>query len=274
MVLSYPSQQHVDRLLKELINGVSSANVDASRHIVFLQGEHNLSRHDTDRELPFRQESNFHYLTGSLIESSTLVIDLPLNNGVLGKATRKLFIPQATAEASLWSVPPPSLEVAASRCGFSKEEMGYSGINDEPYVMNLLGNAQKTTVVHVLTTKLLDPFYPQPSSWLTQLWDPKNEYAPFFTSEFLLKALQRARLIKTSQEIEYIREANRITSGAHEVVMKELGRFARRRDVNAIGPDGKTPATKRTGKEGLTEWEIESEADAEAVFVATCKRAG
>ena len=270
----YPSQQHLDRFITELVGEVASAKVDATRHIIFLQGEHGLNRHDTDRELPFRQESNFHYLTGSLIASSTLVIDLAVEGGKPGPATRKLFIPEATAEASLWSIPPPSLDVAASQCGFSREDMGYSGAEDEQYVKELLGNAEKTTLVHVISTKPLEPLYPQVPSWLCELFDAKDEHAPFFTSEYLLRALHRARLIKTPQEIEYIREANRITSGAHEVVMRELGRFARRRDVNVVGPDGKVSTNKRTGKEGLTEWEIESEADAEAVFVATCKRAG
>ena len=270
----YPSQQHLDRLIKELVQEVASTKVEASRHIVFLQGEHGLNRHDTDRELPFRQESNFHYLTGGLVASSTLIVDLPLEGGKPGSVARKLFIPEATAEASLWSIPPPSLDVAATRCGFSRTDMGYSGEEDEQYLKELLGNAEKTTLVHVLSTKPLDPLYPQFPSWLSEMFDSKDERAPFFTSEYLLRALHRARLIKTPQEIEYIREANRITSGAHEVVMRELGRFARRRDVNTVGPDGKVSVTKRTGKEGLAEWEIESEADAEAVFVATCKRAG
>jgi Xaa-Pro dipeptidase len=274
MISSYPSQEHLNRLVKELVAVVDTAQLNVSRHIIFLQGEHGLNRHDTDRELPFRQESNFHYLTGSLIASSTFVVDIPLNEGSAGAVSRKLFIPQETAEASLWSIPPPSLDVAAKQCGFERESMGYSGSDDESHFKGILENADKTTIVHVLSNKLLDPLYPHPSSWLTELWDSKNEYAPFFTSEYLLKGLHRARLVKTSQEIEYIREANRITSGAHEVVMRELGRFARRRDVNTVGADGKVEATKRTGKEGLTEWEIESEADAEAVFVATCKRAG
>lgn len=274
MTSPYPSQQHLDGFIGKLVQEVASAKVEASRHIVFLQGEHGLNRHDTDRELPFRQESNFHYLTGSLIASSTLVVDINIEGGKLGSTTRKLFIPEATAEASLWSIPPPSLDVAAEQCGFSKDEMGYSGEEDEKYVKELLGNAEKTTLVHVMSTNPLEPLYPQVPSWLGQLFDAKDEHAPFFTSEYLLRALHRARLIKTRQEIEYIREANRITSGAHEVVMRELGRFARRRDVNTVGKDGKVSGTKRTGKEGLTEWEIESEADAEAVFVATCKRSG
>lgn len=217
------------------------------------------------------QEANFHYVTGSLVPSSTLIVDLPVNAEQSIKATRKLFIPKEDAESSLWSIPPPSLETAAAECGFDLDEMGYTGTEDADYLKNLIRNADDKTLVHVFSTNPLDPQWPLPAPWLSNLYAPENELHPFFTSEYLLTAMQRARLTKSPLEIEYIREANRITSGAHQVVMKELGRFAKRR---AAAQDESGSLVKRTGKEGLTQWEIESEADAEAVFVATCKRSG
>lgn len=48
--------------------------------------------------------------------------------------------------------------------------------------------------------------------------------------------------------------------------MRELGRFAN----DKAGIDFK----ERSGRELLSEWKIESEGDAEAVFVAACRRAG
>jgi Xaa-Pro dipeptidase len=78
-------------------------------------------------------------------------------------------------------------------------------------------------------------------------------------------------MIKTEYEIELIREANRISSGAHEVLMRELGRYAKKR-VAAEG--GNIGEKERTGKEGIVEWEVESEGDAEALFVAACRRMG
>lgn len=86
--------------------------------------------------------------------------------------------------------------------------------------------------------------------------------------EYLLKALHLARLTKTTAEIELIREACRISSGAHEVVMRELGRYAKKRALGDI------PKQERTGKEAPRDWEVESEGDAEAVFVAACRRSG
>lgn len=80
-------------------------------------------------------------------------------------------------------------------------------------------------------------------------------------------------MIKTEYEIELIREANRISSGAHEVLMRELGRYAKRRaDAGSTGSNGKEK--ERSGKEGITEWEVESEGDAEALFLASCRRMG
>jgi Xaa-Pro dipeptidase len=84
------------------------------------------------------------------------------------------------------------------------------------------------------------------------------------SSEYLLTALHIARLTKTPFEVDLMREANRISSNAHEVLMRTLGKFAQAR----------TGKGQRTGKELLAEWEIEGEADAEAVFVAACRRQG
>ena len=88
------------------------------------------------------------------------------------------------------------------------------------------------------------------------------------TTEHLLTALHIARLTKDEAEIDLIRVANRISSAAHEMLMHELGRFSLRRADKAF------TARQRTGKEGVTEWEVESEGDAEAVFVAACRRSG
>ena len=86
----------------------------------------------------------------------------------------------------------------------------------------------------------------------------------------LREALHIARMIKTDYEIELIREANWISSGAHEVLMRELGRYAKKRSEAA----GSGKEKERSGKEGITEWEVESEGDAEALFVASCRRMG
>jgi len=102
------------------------------------------------------------------------------------------------------------------------------------------------------------------------------------TDEYLFRALALARLIKTEGELELMRKASDISSRAHEVVMRLLGKGV------------KTPpcATKPTGVIMPADWLIEKEvrdtcyiiaymhfahrwqSEAEAVFVATCRREG
>jgi Xaa-Pro dipeptidase len=180
----------------------------------------------------------------------------------------------------MWSVPPPTLEVAAKDCGFSMSEIGYTEQEDESFFSELLSSGAKgsdekdSTVIHLFSLNPADLSYPKLPTWLAKhLEDPSLRGQ--FTADHLQKALHRARLIKTEQEIGFIREACKITSIAHEVVMRELGKFARKRDVSqAQGQTQSDAKKKRSGKEGLGEWEIESEADAEAVFVASCRRFG
>jgi Xaa-Pro dipeptidase len=139
----------------------------------------------------------------------------------------------------MWSVAPLSLDEA--RVTIESDQI--SLISDLDAAMKGL------EVIHVLPHTLEYP--PLPPLQTTS------------EDRYLLEALHRARLVKDEEEIELIREANRISSGAHEVLMRELGRYAQKRRVK-----------ERNGKAGIIDWEVESETDAEALFVATCKRAG
>lgn len=49
----YPAKAHADKVASQLPGGV-----------FYLKGDTHHLRHDTDMELPFRQESNFFYVTG------------------------------------------------------------------------------------------------------------------------------------------------------------------------------------------------------------------
>lgn len=157
-------------------------------------------------------------------------------------------MPPADPLVTMWSVAPPTLKEA--RAKFDSDEIQYT-TDLEPLVSKFSGT------IHTLPATV--EFPPLPS----YLKNTKSE-------EELRTALHIARMVKTEYEIELIREANRISSGAHEVLMRELGRYAKKRlDTKSQGGD-----KERTGKEGITEWEIESEGDAEALFVASCRRMG
>ena len=84
---------------------------------------------------------------------------------------------------------------------------------------------------------------------------------------YLLAALHRARLTKTDYEITQIRRANEISSRAHEVVMRVLGQAVKGQIKRATDAGVVRPLLPG-------EWLIEKEAEAEAIFVASCRREG
>ena len=107
------------------------------------------------------------------------------------------------------------------------------------------------------------------SKYLTLAKENGAQTASAITPEqcALLSALHRARLIKIEYEITQIRKANEISSRAHEVVMRLLGRAVRNAIVKEPGAGVERPLLPG-------EWLIEKEAEAEAVFVASCRREG
>ncbi|KAJ7905451.1 metallopeptidase family M24-domain-containing protein [Mycena olivaceomarginata] len=87
------------------------------------------------------------------------------------------------------------------------------------------------------------------------------------TDFYLLSALHRARLIKDDHEVSLIRKACDISSRAHEVVMRVLGAAVKGGIVAGPGAGVDRPLLP-------SEWLIEREAEAEALFVASCRREG
>ena len=156
----------------------------------------------------------------------------------------------------MWSVPPPSISEASQS----------HDVTQVAYVSTLteaLHNIVKTmpgAVVHTLPHEsLLFPKLP-------------TTYGKFLsgsgvvkvTDAYLLNALQQSRLIKDSEEIALIKRANEVSSRAHEVVMRVLGKAVKGKI--AYGAPGRPLLPG--------EWLIEKEAEAEAVFVASCRREG
>lgn len=182
-------------------------------------------------------------------DASVLITFTPGANNV----QHTLFIPPADPLETMWSVAPPTLDDARNR--FDAGE--YKATTD---IASALSQLPSDVTIHTLP--VTHEFPPLPSAVNEVLQKAKH------SSEHLRTALHIARLTKTEEEIDLIRKANAITSGAHEVLMRELGRFAARR------AKGVPSSKERTGHEALTEWEVESEQDAEALFVATCRRMG
>src|SRR5690554_3839191 len=68
---------------------------DGQNGVIFLQGAEISYRYETDYEYPFRQESNFWYLTGVNEPECAVIIDLKTEE-------YHLFVPQRDAQFAVW----------------------------------------------------------------------------------------------------------------------------------------------------------------------------
>ncbi|KAF8070209.1 Creatinase/aminopeptidase [Lyophyllum atratum] len=251
----YPASSHVRKTFEHLVALLPPAE-QTKPQVLLLAGEVTGFRNDTDRELVFRQESNFYYLTGCTVPSSFVLAAYQPGTSLDQQPSVDLFIPEANEADIMWSVPPPSLTAAAQSHDVTRVDHPPA----LPDSINTILAALPGALVHTLPRA--SPLFPD---------IPDDYIAPIMTHEFaavtdlyLLSALHNARLTKDIHEIEAIRHANAISSRAHEVVMRVLGQAVK---------GGLRPAT--ADRPLLpSEWLIEKEAEAEAVFVASCRREG
>jgi len=215
-------------------------------------------RNDTDRELVFRQESNFYYLTGCTIPASFLLAAYQPGTSLSSNPSIDLFIPKAELADLMWSVPPPSLETA-------KQIHDVTSVDHPaaiPAAIDTLLKALPGALFHTLPRN--SPLFPViPAEYPQQVLNADGAV----TDAYLLSALHHARLIKDGDEIAAIKKANGVSSRAHEVVMRVLGKAVKGKIEAGAGAGVDRPLLPG-------EWLIEKEAEAEAIFVASCRREG
>ncbi|TFK25833.1 Creatinase/aminopeptidase [Coprinopsis marcescibilis] len=253
----YPARSHAQKTFKELLN-LLPANERDKPHVILMAGGVVEYRNDTDREIVFRQESNFYYLSGCHVPASFLLASSQHGTSLEQNPALDLFIPKAELADIMWSVPPPSLDVA-------KATHDATHI-DHPSALHsaveTLIKALPGALFHTLPKE--HPHFPAlPSDLILQVQGGGGA----ITDAYLLPALHRARLTKDAYEISEIRQANAISSRAHEVVMRVLGEAVQgkiKRDA-AAGVD--RPPLPR-------EWLIQTEGEAEAIFAASTRREG
>lgn len=157
----------------------------------------------------------------------------------------------------MWSVPPPSLEEATATHDVTRIDHPAALADSIQELIKAFPGA----LVHTLPSSPLFPIIPSQYTAAFLAGDVK------VTEDYLLAALHRARLVKDAEEIALIRRANEISSRAHEVVMRVLGQ-----GVRGLIKRGKGAGTDRPLLPG--EWLVQKEAEAEALFVASCRREG
>ncbi|TFY78365.1 hypothetical protein EWM64_g5647 [Hericium alpestre] len=250
----YPAQEHASKTLQKLAE-LLPAEERVKPQIILVAGALTPFRNDTDRELPFRQESNFNYLTGCTVPSSLAL--LVASSATSASPTFSLFIPPIEPVDLMWSVPPPTLEAARE----THDATTVAHTTDFSNAIVTALAAHPNAVLHTLPGTPEFPTLPAQYADLVQSSPNMTR-----TDVYLLPALHRARLIKTPAEIDRIRKANQISSRAHEVVMRVLG--------NGVRGLKKEPGAGVDRPLLPGEWLIEKEAEAEAIFVASCRREG
>jgi Xaa-Pro dipeptidase len=196
----YPAKAHAIKVGQNLIRQDASAK----HAVIYLRGDVLHERHTTDIELPFRQESNFFYLTG---------INAPDFHLLYHVADQRLvvFVRKMPDDEIVWHGQPPSLEAL-------NEKYEADGFYYTDELSKILANWQFHSI-HVL-----------PNQDLSVLANKKYR----IDDTQLLQAITDARIYKDAYEIEQMRIANRISSQAHIKLMQEARMGGNERDLDTL----------------------------------------
>lgn len=161
----------------------------------------------------------------------------------------------------MWSIPPPTIPEAGKTHNVSNI------LHTESLSSSFTSaiTAAPDALVHILPQTAQFPALP-----LALLAGAIHSLSP--SDAYLLPALHRARLTKSDAEVQRIRRANDISSRAHEVVMRVLGAGVCAAPLSSSA--SRDSEVMRHRPLLPSEWLIEREAEAEAIFVASCRREG
>jgi len=179
---------------------------DNQSGVVFIQGSETMYRYKTDYEFPFRQESNFWYLTGANEADCSLILDLK-------KEEYHLFVPKRDAQYAVWH-------------GYVKTKEQYQ----EQYKPDHLH--YQNDILHVLNTIKPEMVY--------CLTDEQAEFIEDLDRGFnvetdaLADALTFCRVLKTDWELDQMREACRINDLAYMEVIKSINPGMKEYEIKAI----------------------------------------
>jgi len=191
--------------------------------------------------------------------SFLLALYQPEHTNVSTRLSVKLSIPEIQAADLMWSVPPPTIEEAKQL--FDVTDIAYS--SELQSTIELLLQSHPEAVFHTLPRN--SPLFPTlPEEYMATIVTSETHTA---TDAYLLSSLHKTRLIKDENEVAMLQRANDISSRAHETVMRVLGNAVQGKILQAKGAGIDRPLLPG-------EWLIEKEAEAEAIFVASCRREG
>jgi Xaa-Pro dipeptidase len=172
-----PTRQNVEKIL---------TNLTAKEGLIYLRGQVLSERDDTDVELPFRQESNFFYVTGLSEPGFHVLIDIATHR-------IQLVSPNLDEDAVMWMGLPDDLETLVQKYD----------VDEALYVDRLPSVLSKAPIVYTL------PITPTDKVDGSVRWCSEQDKKALYT------AFAEARAIKSDWEVDMIRKANRISSDAH-----------------------------------------------------------
>ncbi len=167
---------------------------DNQNGVVFIQGAEIMYRYDTDYEFPFRQESNFWYLTGVNEAECSLVLDLK-------KEEYHLFVPERDAQYAVWH-------------GYVKTKEQYQ----EEYQPDHLH--YRNDILKVLNELKPETVYCIDDEQAEFVEDLNRGFN--VETEALVDALTYCRVLKTDWELDQLREACRVNDLAYLEVMRSI----------------------------------------------------
>ncbi|MGM0546181.1 MAG: aminopeptidase P family protein [Bacteroidota bacterium] len=167
---------------------------DEESAIVYMKGADLMYRYDTDYEFPFRQESNFWYLTGVNEPDFHLILDLKNQD-------YHLFAPKRDAQYAVWHGRVKTKEQLDDE--YQPDQLHYEG--KLPQVLKEL-NPEKIYCLNQEQAEFIEQFERELPIDLDALED----------------ALTHCRVFKTGWELDQMREAARVNNIAHRAVLDAL----------------------------------------------------
>jgi Xaa-Pro dipeptidase len=185
------------------VNGGGIAKYNAKAHarrvaeaagspsaLIVLQGEKQVNYSGSDQPRHFRQDRYFYYITGCNEPDCYVTYDI-------SKDFLTLWLPQAN----------PARVFYDGRGSTPEEAMAKYDIDDAKYIMPELSGYSAQDAMEEI--RLACSLSQNPPPWV-------------LSADVLKPAVDACRAVKDNEEIELIREANRISSEAHRQVLRQL----------------------------------------------------
>jgi Xaa-Pro dipeptidase len=167
---------------------------DEEATIVYMKGAELMYRYGTDYEFPFRQESNFWYLTGVNEPDFHLILDLKSQE-------YHLFAPDRDAQYAVWHGRVKSKGQYEEE--YKPDHLHYE--NKLPKVLKQLG-PEKIYCIDEEQAEFIEEF----------------ERDCAIDTDALNNAITHCRVFKTDWELDQMREAARVNNIAHQAVLEAL----------------------------------------------------